>query len=982
MSDTGKQSPLGINFQGSALANVGLTINKTAASYMGASKTNDDYQFGKIVQDTALRLQTLGIHDAWTRNLVTKTSTTDVYDNLINIGSTTIPALGNSKPPTYQAADPSGIWTTTAVKVGTQKGITPTLPGPATSGYALTSNTNQGQQATWYPFTGDVSTNPNASITKWGYLRLHALQAWNEFNWNGDEITWNTPEYKEFLSSFLTADSFVSYSNQATIAMHNSKKFLEGTYSNMNDLISADISGVSLASWYWGTDLINLGKAIDLSTIDVFGLPSKLLINLYKNNAMTSDIVLALLAAELTHSEITNISMGVAEQVSLETEQKIYGAFSIITGESLVNVISVLNCKTPGLTALSDLLSIKKMFPISYQTLTVPIYNISPGPTNSKTYYLIYTNSGLNTQLTSDSVSEIVGVQTLPGTPFTTNSTAEGTNYTSLPTGFGSYLYNILPKEDAVAAGAFSYSMMQIRNIKYCEIETFAQVVRANETISGLNLVNGTNKPTDQTLANQSTTICSLGSGVYSTYTLSDLFGCMSGLPYPWKLIYQRIKQLQTTKLQNIYRENFLAITWEAATVTVQYTSYQVEDPPSIFTTYYTVTGVTLTNDGGGYGRGNAPAPIITISGGSGATAVATIGTNDSDAASNGGGTFGRVTSVTLTSAGTDTTTIPTITIQCPPTATLAVQTNGSVAASGTNTAPGTNPWPSTMNAVIQSYIDQANTEIVSIRNSKPDVSKLLNSYWDICGDQLAREQRTRYIALSPVAIIPVESSTIVRKDYFSNPYPSSQYNFTDSIPTLAQDTKPHMSAQTLEAIADIETTGGQSLIALMRESRNKTRMLEAGINQDNTVPDSLTSQEIKKITANGVILDSNSLLGYSLPAWPNQITPIGYVDGVKFANSESFVPGDLLPTNQLANQLDLPSTNQNVVVNSLVPVGPVIDDQPEIPYIISVPIDVNPAIPVNLDTRFTSSTLLPSSSGIQDAIDQVIECNCDCWVD
>jgi hypothetical protein len=968
MSDTGKQSPLGINFQGSALANVGLTINKTAASYMGASKTNDDYQFGKIVQDTALRLQTLGIHDAWTRNLVTKTSTTDVYDNLINIGSTTIPALGNSKPPTYQAADPSGIWTTTAVKVGTQKGITPTLPGPATSGYALTSNTNQGQQATWYPFTGDVSTNPNASITKWGYLRLHALQAWNEFNWNGDEITWNTPEYKEFLSSFLTADSFVSYSNQATIAMHNSKKFLEGTYSNMNDLISADISGVSLASWYWGTDLINLGKAIDLSTIDVFGLPSKLLINLYKNNAMTSDIVLALLAAELTHSEITNISMGVAEQVSLETEQKIYGAFSIITGESLINVISVLNCKTPGLTALSDLLSIKKMFPTSYQTLTVPIYNISPGPTNSKTYYLIYTNSGLNTQLTSASISEIVGVQTLPGTPFTTSSTAEGTNYTSLPTGFGSYLYNILPKEDAVAAGAFSYSMMQIRNIKYCEIETFAQVVRANETISGLNLVNGTNKPTDQTLANQSTTICSLGSGVYSTYTLSDLFGCMSGLPYPWKLIYQRIKQLETTKLNNIYRENFLAITWEASTVTVVSETREVEISPGVFQTEYRVQSFEISSLGGGYGRGTAPDPVITATNGGAGTGI--VGRNDSNAGSNGSGTFGRITSTTVTNQGSWVTSPPTATIECPPTATLAVQTNGSVATGGTNTASGTNPWPSTMNAVIQSYIDQANTEIVSIRTSKPDVSKLLNSYWDVCGDQLAREQRTRYIAFSPVAIIPIESSTEIRKDYFSNPYPSSQYNFTDSIPTLAQDTKPHMSAQTLEAIADIETTGGQSLIALMRESRNKTRMLEAGINQDNTIPDSLTSQETKKITTNGVILDSNSLLGYSLPAWPNDINPRGYVDGVKFANSESFASGDLLPA------------AQNIVVNSIVPVGPVTEDQPEIPYIISVPIDVNPAIPVNLDTRYTSSTLLPSSLDIKDAIDQVVECNCDCWVD
>jgi hypothetical protein len=996
MSDTGKQSPLGINFQGSALANVGLTINKIAASYMGSSKTNADYQFGKIVQDTILRLQTHGIRDAYVRNLVSRTGASDVYDNLINIGSGSIPALGNSSPPTYKVADPSGIWTTTAVKFGEQK-VSPSLPGPANSGYALTSNTDQGQQATWYPYTGHSSTNPNTSITQWGYLRLHALQAWNEFNWNGEQLQWNTPEYKEFLSSFLTADSFVSYANQATFAMHNSKKFLEGTYSNMNDLISADISGVSLASWDWGSDLINLGKALDLSTIDSFGLPSNLLMTLYKNNAMTSDIVLALLAAELTHGEITSISTGTAGQVPLETEQKIYGAFSIISGSSLVNIISVLNCKTRGLTSLSDLLSIKKLFPTSYQTLTVPIYNIAPGPTNSKTYYLIYTNSGLNPQLISSAVSEIVGIQTLPGSPSTTSSTSEGTNYTKLAAGFGSYLYNVLPAEDAVAAGAFSYSMMQIRNIKYCDIETFAQVVRANETISGLNLVNGTDKPTDQSLANQSTTLCSLGSGVYGTYTMSDLFGCMSGLPYPWQLIYQRIKQIETTKLRNIYRENFLAITWEGAEITVIPETREVPIPdtdPVEFQTEYRVGSFVVSSPGGGYGRGTAPDPIITTSNGGAGTSI--VGINDATAGSNGTGTFGRITSVTVTNQGSWQPTPPTATIESPPTANLAVQANGSVATGGVNTASGTNPWPEPMNTIIQAYIDQANTEIVSIRNSKPGISKLLNSYWDVCGEQLAREQRTRYIAFSPVAIIPTESSTVIRKDYFSNPYPFSQYTFTDSVPQLAQDTKPHMAVQTLEAISDMATIGGQSLVALMRESRNKNRMLEAGINQDNAIPDSLVSTDIKEITANGVMLDPDSQLGYSLPAWPNNIKPRGYIDvdankNTRFANTESFSPGDIITVTE---------NTQSVVVNTLVPVGPISFDPTGqlsfdptgptafdgesilYPYIISAPIDTNPAIPVNLDARYTSSTLLPSSLSVQDAIDQVIECNCDCWID
>jgi hypothetical protein len=968
MSNSGKQSPLGVNVQGSILNNQGFTINPVATSYMGSSKTNSSYTFGSIVQDTVLRLQTLGINDGYLRNLLTRTNSTDTYDNLINIGSTSIPALGNSKPPTYTVQDPSGIWTTTAQNYGAQKGVSPALPGPANTGYALTSNTDQGQEATWYPYTGVIGTNPNTSITQWGFTRLHALQAWYEFNWNGNTVDTANPEYKEFLSSFLTAESFISTSNQNIFAMDNSKTFLEGVYSNMSDLITADVTGVSLATKDFGNDLINLGNAINLSTIDSFGLPSDMLRNLYKNNAITDDVTLALLSSGLTNTEISSIFNGKVDYVSKKSQQRIYGAFLVVTGESLRNILAVLKCKTSNIDNLADLLSVRKLFPNSYQTLTVPVYNISPGPTNSKTYYLIFTNDGLNPQLTSPAITSIIGTQTLSGEPPTTDVITDGTNYSEIPVGFGSYLYNIIPFAEAVAAGAFSYSLQQVRNIKYCDIVDFSQVVRSMETTTGLPLTNGTDIPVDETLANTGLSYTALGSGLYGTYTMSDFFGSMSGLPYPWQLIYQRITELQTQTLANIYRENFLAITWEAATVTVQYTTYT--GPGPAFDTYYTVTGVTLTNDGGGYGRGNAPAPTITISGFSGATAVATIGTDDSNAASNGGGTFGRVTSVSLTSAGTDTTTMPTITIQCPPTT-----------VSGTNTSAGTVGWPAPMNTVVQSYIDQANAEIVSIRSNNPNISTILNTYWNICGAQLAREQRTRYIALPPVAIVPVDSSTIVRKDYFLNLYPSSLYTFTDSLPDLAQDTKPHMSAQTLEAISNLSNVSGQSIVALMRESRNKTRLLEAGITLDNNIPDSLSDTQVKQLTTNGLLPDP-STDSYTLPAWATNKDPITN-ETINPIPNGVFANGQFNQTNEVAfgDIIPIIENQPNPVVSTLIPVGPEIQTPLTEPYIIAVPIQVNPAIPPQLDTQYTSSTLLPASPTIQEAIDKVIECNCDCWV-
>jgi hypothetical protein len=967
MSLTGKQSPLGVNLQGAILNNQGMGINSAVINEAGISKTNNDYVFGNLVQDTVLRLHTWGINDAYVRNLVSRTSSTDTYDNLINVGANSIPSLANTKPPTYKAEDPSGTWTTIAGNYGAQKGVVPSLPGPANSGYALTGNTGQGQQASWLPYTGVAADNPNTSITQWGHVRLYTLQAWNEFNWNGGVVNQTTPEYKEFLTSFLSAQAFMESTNKSIYAMHNSKTFLEGVYSNMNDLITAEIAGVSLATKDFGADLVNLGKAINLNTIDAFGLPSTLLQVLYNSSALSEELVYIMLGAGISSDDITFIATGQATTTTIKIQQLLYGSFLLITGAVLRDTLALLQCTTPGIQTLADLLSVRKLFPNSYQTLTVPVYNISPGPTNSKTYYLLYANQGLNTQLTSPAIIEQIGTQ-LPLSIAVINETVvEGSNYTVPSEGFGSYLYNIIPQADAVAAGAFAYSMQQIRNIRFCDFQVFAQVVRSLEIDTGLQQVNGTNKPADETLADAGLLQTALGSGIYGTYTMSDFFGCMTGLPYPGSLVRSGIDQLQTTKLQNIYRENFLAITWEAATVTVQYTSYVVGPD-----TFYTVTGVTLTNDGGGYGRGNAPAPTITISGGSGATAVATIGTDDSNAASNGGGTFGRVTSVSLTSAGTDTTTMPTITIQCPPTT-----------VSGTNEPAGTVGWPSPMNSVVQAYIDQANTEIEAIQTNNPVESRILNTYWNICGDQLAREQRARYIAIPPVEVIEPDSSSVVRKDYFANPYPGTQFAFTDSVPEFAQDTRPHMTAQSLEAIANLCTAGGQSLIALMRESRNNVRLQEAGITLDNTIPDTMSDEQLKQLTTNGVLPNPGiGPVSTTIPAWANTIDcqtgeliypiPNGVFVNGQFNQTNEVAFGNIIPI--IENQL-------NPVVSTLVPVGPEIETPITEPYIIAVPIQVNPAIPPQLDTQYTSSTLLPSSSTIQEAIDKVIECNCDCWV-
>lgn len=453
MADTGKQSPLGVNVLGSLLQNVGFWINPTAESYMGKNKLTDppvggngDYEFGKICEDTCLKWVTYSIHDGFQRGAPRKTNplaptgsytlTAATYNNLVTIGQSRIPALGNSPPPTWETTDPGNVW----VNQHPDYYSTNVAGSPANSGYGFynwvakfddnwppdrdAAYKNEGQLASWYPFlaTASGSVVPNRAITMWGWVRCMALQAWNEFNWNGKTVLQTdvepsgSPEYQYFADSFVSCNGFKNYSNQAIFSIEESKAFLKGTYSNQDDLISADVAGVSLSSRAFGQDLINLGNAIDFEYISVFGLPSSVLQILKKYKALTQPLILSLLTSGLSQNEIESISNGNITPTK-DQEQKIYASFLVIVNTDLEEIKTILNCRTRGLTSLADLVNVKKMFPLSFTTLTVPIYNTAPGPTNSKTYYLLFIAQELNPQLVTPRIKEIVGELVPPASP-------------------------------------------------------------------------------------------------------------------------------------------------------------------------------------------------------------------------------------------------------------------------------------------------------------------------------------------------------------------------------------------------------------------------------------------------------------------------------------------------------------------------------------------------------------------------------------
>lgn len=374
-------------------------------------------------------------------------------------------------------------------------------------------------------------------------------------------------------------------------------------------------------------------------------------------------------------------------------------------------------------------------------------------------------------------------------------------NYQILPQGFGSYLQGVLPEHLAIACGAFGYSMQQVRGISRVPVEKFSQAVASLETTKDLPEVGGTNIPVDTPEAQNALDLVALGSGPSKMYTYSDFFGCMSGLPFPWKRIQELITLVQTPALATIYSNLYSALI-----------------------------------------------------------------------------------------------------------------------------APGN------VNATVQAQIDLANAEISNLFNQRqndPNVQELID-LWEATGTQLGIEQQARARGL-PTLPTP--------RDDTINIYPITQYAFVDTLPQMAPETQPHMSAQTIENISDIGLIAGQSMIGVLRETRNESRLGVIGITLDNNISDSLTPEQQKEWIANGTVAGS-------VPAYPNT----SQAQGTYVAATDSYVLND----------------------------GSVLPDGDAIPGSLAGAEDV---IPPELNVAYTSDVLLPATYSAQEAIDNVIECNCDCWV-
>lgn len=487
MSNSGKFTPLQLNVIGGLQQGRGFSINAEATALQGSWLP---YTLGSVVETTVLNELTQAIPTVYSNLGTTYPST---YLALIELGSTMCPALANSRPDTF---------------IETYKG---------------------GYVASW-PSGADQDVYEVADYDSYfsnGFIATIARQAHYEL-WSST----SSFRYNDIVKAFSQFDSWRQQQNRPIASFVNSQSFDSGLFSNINDVTTNNLSGVSQCFRIWGQDMINLGRTIDLTNIWRFGLPSVLLLTLQTNNAVTQALKLAMTYAGLTVSEIARIfTPGYVP--TAEQEKQIYESFKLIQGDDLLSltdgIVYGLNCKTQGLTSLADLLDPRKMFPNSYNSLTVPQYRTDV--IQGKIYYFIYTNGGVNSV-----------VATLPGVEERVEM-----------------LSTILPPDVAIAAAAFGVTMQQVTDITNADIEKLSlAIVDLELTNLGLPLINtATGTPVDLSIADSMLQVLALGSGNSGSYRQCDFFGAAAGYPYIdlYKNIQRLLKLLPTQRLAAIYHD-------------------------------------------------------------------------------------------------------------------------------------------------------------------------------------------------------------------------------------------------------------------------------------------------------------------------------------------------------------------------------------------------------------------------------------------
>ena len=263
----------------------------------------------------------------------------------------------------------------------------------------------------------------------------------------------------KFCQGFMAVQGYIASTNQYINSSVNVNQYLGPMFTNMDDLVTANIASVSTDLPNFGVDLTKQGNLWNFAKLDLYGTPAGLIQQISAlagiKGRTVPDLQNAMISVGLTATDIANLvndnrvglnrPTGLTQNEFDKLQLLAYNAMTMITGDALAQILDILSVTTPNIDSLDDLLNPLVMFPLSYASLQTPSPNGA---------IPIFSSTGS----VNSSIAPVVN--------------------SYLPTASGcDELGKIIPPAQAVANKAIQVSLQQINNIPNSTLPKFAEVV-------------------------------------------------------------------------------------------------------------------------------------------------------------------------------------------------------------------------------------------------------------------------------------------------------------------------------------------------------------------------------------------------------------------------------------------------------------------------------------------------------------------------
>lgn len=383
----------------------------------------------------------------------------------------------------------------------------------------------------------------------------------------------------KFAQTFSVTQSYCGQTNAFIESAYNANNnYLGDTFTDQNNLVTADYTEVNLDTQGFGTDLQNLGQLIDLANIDNFGFPFALLQQISNVGGIVTPVIIALTLAGVNENIVLDLNN--PDLVVTDSMQKnMYLALQLIQGDDLIQILKILGVTTPNINTMADLLNPVKIFPNSFSTITAPTCN------GLRAVYLNTdgaVNSSLETSLPGVALGNLVR------------------------------LSKIIPSDQALADVATSVSLQQITDIRNMTLPELAASFLGIETNKGLPDVNAMLTPISTYAESYYDTNMAKGSGENGTILTTDLIGTAVGNVHAEKLsnsiaLINGLSGSNFINLQTIYTNMYDTIRLTPGATLGNCSMVYLVGPPPV----YQVTISGSGSVGGGTYTGNTAPEAI-----------------------------------------------------------------------------------------------------------------------------------------------------------------------------------------------------------------------------------------------------------------------------------------------------------------------------------------------------------------------------------